>query len=153
MIVYVRSLPPVRNALPPTEIIFPVKYLIRSVPEPLTAPVQPPDQSTPEKRGAYLTNEAGCSDCHTPQDSHGMPMAGLDFAGGFILQGPFGRIASANITPDPSGIPYYDTGSIYGSNSYGFRPGAQAEPADALARVSRNERTKTSPISSPFCAR
>jgi mono/diheme cytochrome c family protein len=109
VIVYIRSLPPVRNALPPTEIIFPVKYLIRSAPEPLTAPVLPPDQSTPEKRGAYLTNLAGCSDCHTPQDSHGQPLPGLDFAGGFILQGPFGRIASANITPDPSGIPYYDT--------------------------------------------
>ncbi len=32
IVVYMRSLPPVRNELPPTEIIFPVKYLIRSVP-------------------------------------------------------------------------------------------------------------------------
>jgi hypothetical protein len=24
------------------------------------------------------------------------------------LEGPWGRVASANITPDPSGIPYYD---------------------------------------------
>jgi hypothetical protein len=27
---------------------------------------------------------------------------------GFILDGPWGRVASANITPDPSGISYYD---------------------------------------------
>jgi hypothetical protein len=33
----------------------------------------------------------------------------MDWAGGFILEGPFGRVASANLTPDPSGIPYYDT--------------------------------------------
>ncbi len=108
VIVYLRSLPPVRNALPQTEIIFPVKYLIRSVPEPIIEPVPAPDQSTPEKRGAYLVNEGGCADCHTPVDSHNMPIAGLDFGGGFILQGAFGAIAGANITPDPSGIPYYD---------------------------------------------
>ena len=35
VIVYLRALPPVRNALSKSEIIFPVKYLIRSVPEPL----------------------------------------------------------------------------------------------------------------------
>ena len=32
----------------------------------------------------------------------------MDFGGGFVLAGPFGRVASANLTPDPSGIPYYD---------------------------------------------
>ena len=34
IVVYLRSLPPVHSQLPNTEIIFPVKYLIRSVPEP-----------------------------------------------------------------------------------------------------------------------
>jgi hypothetical protein len=38
----------------------------------------------------------------------GQPLPGLDFAGGFVLDGPWGRVASANITPDASGIPYYD---------------------------------------------
>ena len=108
IIVYIRSLPPVRQAQPSTKIIFPVKYLIRSVPQPVTAPVPEPDVSTPEKRGAYLVEIAGCADCHTPQDSHGQPLPGMDFAGGFVLQGPWGRVASANLTPDPSGIPYYD---------------------------------------------
>ena len=108
VIVFLRSLKPVYNPLPHTKIIFPVNYLIRGLPQPLTAPVPPPDVSTPVKRGAYLVNMASCSDCHTPQDSHGMPLPGLDFAGGFILEGPWGRVASANITPDASGIPYYD---------------------------------------------
>jgi mono/diheme cytochrome c family protein len=109
IIVYLRALPRVRNPLPRTEIIFPVKYLIRSVPEPVTAPVPAPDLSTPEKRGDYLVTEGGCSDCHTPVDTHQMPLPGMDFAGGFILEGSFGRVASANITPDPTGISYYDT--------------------------------------------
>lgn len=108
IIVYVRSLPPVRKQRPTTELIFPVKYLIRNAPEPLDAPVPEPDLSTAEKRGKYLVTIAGCTDCHTPQDAHGQPLPGMDFGGGFILDGPWGRVASANITPDPSGIPYYD---------------------------------------------
>lgn len=108
VIVYLRALPPVRHELPRTEMIFPVKYLIRNVPQPVTHPVPPPDLSTPLKRGAYLTRLAGCTDCHTPMDDHGQRLAGLDWAGGFILQGPWGRVASANLTSDPSGIPYYD---------------------------------------------
>jgi len=108
IIVYLRSLPPVRKQLPSTDLIFPVKYLIRNVPRPLDASVPAPDVSTPEKRGRYLVTMAGCEDCHTPKDAHGQPLPGMDFAGGFILDGPWGRVASANITPDPSGISYYD---------------------------------------------
>jgi hypothetical protein len=33
----------------------------------------------------------------------------MDFAGGFILDGPLGRVASTNITPDAPGISHYDT--------------------------------------------
>jgi len=108
IIVYSRSLPPVRKQRPRTELIFPVKYLIRSAPEPLDAPVPEPDLSTPEKRGKYLVTIAGCTDCHTPQDAHGQPLPALAFGGGLILDGPWGRVASTNITPDSSGIPYYD---------------------------------------------
>src|ERR1035438_5777890 len=68
VIFFLRSLPLVRNELPGTEIIFPVKYLIRSAPEPLTSPVitgvDSPDQV---RMGSRLANLAGCIDCHTPQ--------------------------------------------------------------------------------------
>ncbi len=104
IVVYLRSLPAVRNQLPPTELIFPVKYLIRSAPVPLDAPVPEPDLSTPEKRGKYLVTIAHCEDCHTPQDAHGQPLPGMAFAGGLILDGPWGRVASSNITPGPTGI-------------------------------------------------
>src|SRR5947207_4987002 len=54
IVVYLRSLPPVHRQPPATEIVVPVRYLIRSVPDPLRAPVPAPYQSTPAKRGAYL---------------------------------------------------------------------------------------------------
>ncbi len=107
-VVFLRSLPAVHKQRPKTELIFPVKYLIRSVPVPLDAPVPQPDVSTLPKRGRYLVTIGGCADCHTPQDAHGQRLPGMDFAGGLVFDGPWGRVAGANITPDPSGIPYYD---------------------------------------------
>jgi hypothetical protein len=108
VIVYFRSLPPLRNPLPKTEIIFPVKYLIRGVPQPVTSPVEElPATSDLVQRGAHLVNMAGCSDCHTPQEK-GQEIPGMAFAGGFPFPGPWGNVSSANLTPDASGIPYYD---------------------------------------------
>jgi len=107
IVIYLRSLRPVRNRLAQTQLAFPVKYLIRSVPQPLTGPVLQADVSNSVQRGAFLVNAAGCSDCHTPQKM-GQPIRGMEFSGGSTLEGPWGRVASANLTPDPCGIPYYD---------------------------------------------
>lgn len=107
IIVYIRSIPAVRNELPKTKIPFPLNFLVKSTPEPLSDAVPPPNQATPVARGAYLVRMAGCADCHTPQDQ-GKPIVGLDFAGGLVIDLPTGRVASANITPDASGISYYD---------------------------------------------
>lgn len=107
VVVYIRSLPAVRNQLPKTDIIFPVKYLIRSVPEPITAAVNAPDPADRLHWGAYLANLGGCSDCHTPME-RGQPLAGLDYAGGQVFTGKWGKTVSGNITPDASGIGYYD---------------------------------------------
>ena len=107
VIVYLRSIPPVKKVVPKVEIIFPVKYLMRSAPQPLTEPVPPPDLSTPVSRGKYLVTIAACDQCHTPL-ANGQAIAGLEYAGGMELKGPWGTVASANITPDASGIPYYD---------------------------------------------
>jgi mono/diheme cytochrome c family protein len=107
VIVFLRSLPPVRNVLPKTEIIFPVKYLIRSVPQPITDPVVAPDLTDPVKRGEFLVTISGCRDCHTPMDK-GQPLPNMDLSGGQIFEGPWGKVATSNLTPDPSGIPYYD---------------------------------------------
>jgi mono/diheme cytochrome c family protein len=107
LVVYMRSLPPVRHELPKSEIIFPVKYLIRNAPKPLTEPVSSPERTDPVKWGHYLVTIASCSECHTPR-VRGEVVPGLDYGGGFLLEGPWGTAAGANITPDGSGIGYYD---------------------------------------------
>ncbi|HVT45349.1 MAG TPA: hypothetical protein VMT00_13270 [Thermoanaerobaculia bacterium] len=33
-------------------------------------------------------------------------------SGGTLLDGPFGKVTSFNLTPDPSGIPHYDEGTF-----------------------------------------
>lgn len=107
VVVFLRSLPPVRNSLPKTEIIFPVKYLMRSTPQPVTNPVAAPDISDPVKRGEFLVTMAGCKDCHTPMEK-GQALPNMELSGGQVFEGPWGSVASPNLTPDPSGIPYYD---------------------------------------------
>ncbi len=107
VIVYLRSLTPVRLARPASQVPFPLSRLINAVPEPLTAPVPAPNLSTPEKRGEHLATIADCAGCHTPRDSQGSPLPNLFLAGGnpFVL--PTGTVTPANLTTDPSGIPYY----------------------------------------------
>jgi hypothetical protein len=97
VIVYLRSLAPVRNPLPVSQINFPVNYLVRGAPEPVLEPVHGPD-SNALARGKYMVH-LGCG-CHSVVDN-------LNYAGGEDLAGPWGEVLSANITPDASGIGYY----------------------------------------------
>jgi mono/diheme cytochrome c family protein len=108
VITYIRSLPAVRQAQAPAAIPFPVNRFINAVPQPIESPVPPPDVSTPEKRGAYLVTMASCGDCHSPMDSRGQYIPGMQFAGGntFTYEGREPR-AAVNITPAVNGIPYY----------------------------------------------
>jgi len=98
VVVYLRSLPPVRNPLPESKIIFPVNYLVRSVPDPVTAPVASPNLADPIERGKYYVT-LGCG-CHNVVPK-------LPYGGGEVLTGPWGSATSPNITFDPSGISYY----------------------------------------------
>jgi len=107
IVVYIRSLPAVHNELPKTKIPFPLNFLIKNMPQPVVAAVANPEVSSPVRRGAYLVTMGSCADCHTPQE-RGQAIPGMDFAGGFVFDGPTGVVASSNITPDPSGISYYD---------------------------------------------
>jgi hypothetical protein len=138
VVVYLRSLPAVRNPLAKTEVIFPVKYFIRNAPQPITAPVPQPDLSDPVKRGAFLVNLIGCADCHTATDSHHNPIPGMDFGGGQIIALPSAKVASANLTSDPSGIPYYDEAlfiKTMRTGSVGARELSDAMPWIVLGRM------------------
>ena len=105
VVVYIRSLEPVHNTLPKAQIPFPLSRLIKSAPEPVLAPVVY-GNSDRISRGRYLTRIGSCIDCHTSDDNMHRPVKGMEFAGGKQIEGFPAR--SANITPDPSGISYYD---------------------------------------------
>lgn len=106
VVVFLRSLPAVKNPLPQTAVKFPLNRLVNAAPEPVTQPVVAV-LSTSENRGKYLVKIGACQDCHTPRGSMGAPVAGMEYAGGQVETGPWGTVASANITPDETGIAYY----------------------------------------------
>jgi mono/diheme cytochrome c family protein len=105
VVVFIRSLPPAHNDLPPTKLPFLFSRMIQTAPQPVTEVVADPDMSLPARHGAYLVEMAHCTDCHTPVDDKFQPLAGMEMAGGNPMET---GVSSANITPDSSGIGYYD---------------------------------------------
>jgi mono/diheme cytochrome c family protein len=107
VVVFLRSLPPAHSDLPPAKTPYFLVRLIQGAPGPLTEPVSEPDVYTPAKRGAYLVELAHCSGCHTPNTPPPkfQPIPGMEMAGGNPMED---GVFSSNLTPDPSGISYYD---------------------------------------------
>jgi cytochrome c553 len=106
IVVYLRSIAPVHHILPKTAIPFPLNLAVKGFPRPLRGPVPPPQRSDQSKRGEYLTRVGNCADCHETTDSHGHT---LPYAGGQVISDHGEKAAAAaNLTPDPSGISYYD---------------------------------------------
>lgn len=102
VVAYLRTLPPIKNAVPARRIAFPVNLLIKSAPQPLAAPIATPDDRTDHLGyGRYLVTVGACRECHTAHDAHGQLLPGRDFAGGWLMQAPGLRVVSANITPSP----------------------------------------------------
>lgn len=123
MVAYLRTVPPVRNAVPPS------RYVV-----PLPASYGPPLGSVPEvpssdrvRYGEYLAGPiAHCMDCHTPRRVDWSLDVQRLGAGGFRFLGPWGTSYAANITPDKdTGIGAWGDGriiaSIYGARHDGGR--------------------------------
>ena len=111
IVVYLRTIPPVRNVLPKRQLPGPLEYIVKTIPKPIMTPQPSHPASTPAERGKYLVTLSGCHDCHTPADDKGQPMAGLEFAGGGVFKDPSQNnkeVFSANITPDASGMAHYN---------------------------------------------
>lgn len=99
IISYVRSIPNMDNNVPESEPDFPMNFIINTIPQ------KPVHEIKPEKTdllayGAYMTNAAGCAECHTQVDK-GQIIEELKFGGGRNFKFPDGSIViSGNITPD-----------------------------------------------------
>jgi mono/diheme cytochrome c family protein len=109
VVVYLRSLPAVRNTLPQTVLSDEQVKRYVGEPRPITAPVPEPTHATPEERGRYLAGLADCGGCHTLWDGKRLPGA---FAGGNEVGRDGRTVFSANITPDPTGMSYDAAGFI-----------------------------------------
>jgi mono/diheme cytochrome c family protein len=127
VVAYLRSLPPIHRNLPRSAPPLRKSEWIQR----RTVPALSSALNSPVKRGAYLVQLGECIGCHTPSHADGSAFRELEFAGGrrFRLEKGYGTdigafdptfssataappttghvVASANITPDPSGISYY----------------------------------------------
>jgi mono/diheme cytochrome c family protein len=101
VVAYLRTLKPIRHAVTPKRLDFPVNLFVKFAPRPLTGPVIAPESKGGLAYGKYMVTIAGCGICHTPIDGKGKPIPGMEFSGGFRFPGPWGLVVSANITPDP----------------------------------------------------
>jgi mono/diheme cytochrome c family protein len=91
---YLRSIPPVRNAVPPSEPSIIAKaliafHVIKPFPAIVTPIVAPHSGVTVEYGRYFAANVAGCADCHTPRNlENGQFYLDSLFAGGTF---PFGE--------------------------------------------------------------
>lgn len=76
------------------------------------------------QRGAYLTRGIiACGNCHTPKDAEGKAIAGMELAGGFVIEAPVFRAVAPNITPDrETGIGAWTDQEIIDAIRNGRRP-------------------------------
>lgn len=99
LVAYIRTIPPVRNPLPKTEVMFPVNLFVKSYPKPVGS-VAPLDRADKVTYGRHLTRISGCHFCHTPTKNN-VPIEEQAFSGGhpFKLTAT-ARAISPNLTPD-----------------------------------------------------
>jgi mono/diheme cytochrome c family protein len=104
IIAYIRTLKPINNAVPARQIfvpiaaVYPGKFL-----QPTVDSNMAPQASDVVKYGGYLAMVADCGTCHSPLTPQGPDHTRM-FAGGYIFDLGSNKVASANITPDSTGI-------------------------------------------------
>jgi hypothetical protein len=103
VVVYLRSIPAVRNALPSTRLPPDELAENAAMPRPITAPVPGPTPGDSLARGRYLVNIADCAGCHTSWHSARNP--GLLGGGNHIELGTHAAFSS-NLTRHESGVVY-----------------------------------------------
>jgi len=99
IIAYVRSIPAKENAVPDSKPDFPMNFIINTIPQKAEHSTRPPKTDL-LAYGAYMTNAAGCAECHTQVDK-GQIIPEVIFGGGREFQVPDGStVVSSNISPD-----------------------------------------------------
>jgi mono/diheme cytochrome c family protein len=103
VVVYLRTLPPVHNALPATLLPDDERAANAKSPRPITEPVLGPPAGDTKALGRYLLSVADCAGCHTAWEAPRNP--GLFAGGNEIVRGSH-QAFSANLTRHESGAGY-----------------------------------------------
>lgn len=109
IVVYLRTLPPVKNKLPKRLLPEPLQKMIVNLPLPIYKAIPEPDFSNVMERGKYMTEVGGCIGCHTSWET---PLKPGVFAGGMKFSDPDGKSFTANLTHDESGLFYNEDAFI-----------------------------------------
>jgi mono/diheme cytochrome c family protein len=134
---YVLSRPAVAGKSPASQYKIPVPAGYG----PPVGHVEAPARQDKVAYGAYLASMGHCLLCHTPIGAGGQrDFAHRSGAGGFVLEGVFNRVVSANITPDKeTGIGGWTDADIVRALTTGERPDgrrlASPMPVNYLARL------------------
>jgi hypothetical protein len=101
VVAYLRTLKPIHKGVPAKHLDFPVNFIVKFIPKPLDGPVSAPAKTDRVQYGAYLAQIGGCYECHTPHDAHNNLVESRALSGGWQMDGPWGRVVTANLTPAP----------------------------------------------------
>jgi mono/diheme cytochrome c family protein len=96
IVAYLRSVKPVRNNVPKSVYRIPLQA---GKPVGQVADISPTDKIA---YGKYQVRIGHCMECHTPFVKGHPDLKNLLGAGGRAFKGPWGKVVSANITPDKS---------------------------------------------------
>lgn len=135
VVAYLRSLPTVHNAVPPSEYRMPLP------PDygPAVTSVPAPDRNDPVAYGGYLAAIGHCMECHTPMEG-GSDLKDRLGVGGVAIPGPWGIAVSANITSHPEdGVGAWTDEALKAAITKGVRPDGEPlgppMPYHAYARM------------------
>jgi len=95
IIAYLRAQPAVKNVVPRStyRIPLPPSY------GPPVGKVKAPARRDKLKYGQYLVTIGHCMECHTPRNEKGELVRAKLGAGGQVIEGPWGKTVSRNLTP------------------------------------------------------
>jgi mono/diheme cytochrome c family protein len=95
VIAYLRAQPAVNNTVPRSTYRIPVPTTYG----PPVGKVKAPASSNKLKYGKYLVEIGHCMECHTPVNEKGELQLAKLGAGGQVIEGPWGKSVSRNLTP------------------------------------------------------
>lgn len=120
LVTYVRSIPPIRNEVPPPQYKAGWEnHLVPGAEKSIGESVP----SDPVERGFYLATLGHCMECHSRNSNEQIDFQNNWGGGGSVMKGPFGSVIVANISSHPTeGLGSWSDEDIKTVLTKGIRP-------------------------------